>query len=141
MSSRLLAGGLFATVALATAAAPATAKIVVPDSIAGVQIGMTRAQVKQVLGTPSTTSGGGMGWAGRQLFATFGGGRLGGILTRSPRERTNKGIGVGSSRAEVKRAYPTAHYTQAMCQFTSDNGSQDLSFNFRGDKVISVSLG
>ena len=90
-----------------TSAAPA--KIVVQKSIAGVQLRMTRAKVIQLLGPPPRRR------SGTNIFGpwteflyprvrvTFQSGPLvTSLRTTSPRERTLRGVGPGSTEALVR---------------------------------------
>ena len=91
------------------AAAPVDARILVQRGIAGVELRMTKAQVRSNLGTPTRIR------SGRNEFGRYvefvyprvtvsfqGGARATGLRTRSRLERTGRGIGVGSTEAEVK---------------------------------------
>jgi hypothetical protein len=112
----------------AICAGPAGATVVVGRGIAGVRLGDTTRQTRHALGRPRcvSCSGGKHVWAFRKpLFGNVGfstGGRVYGISTKSPSQRTRSGIHpasskrdaagrptrAGSSAARVKRAYSRA---------------------------------
>ncbi len=103
---------------LALALAPvAQANIVIGQSIAGVKLGDSEAQVTAVLGPPASKESAGPAYPGVVniyyptsvgLHFTMTNGRVSGALIFSKKQKTNKGIGMGSSRAQLKRAYPQA---------------------------------
>ena len=95
----------------------AGAKIVVGQSIAGITLGESQAQVKAQLGPPTLEQPpdyrGNVEWnydkpplLGAMSFAANG--ELIGMWTSSRHQKTNKGIGPGSSLAQVRRAYSKA---------------------------------
>jgi hypothetical protein len=103
-------------VAALAAAAPLDAKILVQRGIAGVQLRMTKAQVRSSLGTPTSIR------SGRNEFGRYvqfvyprvtvsfqGASRATGLRTRSRLERTARGVGVGSTEAEVKAKVAGVH--------------------------------
>lgn len=91
-------------------AASASAKIVIGQSIGGVKLGDTKAQVKQALGAPlsSSSSTDLLYPPGVGLRVTLKGGRVEGMLSTSKKQKTDKGITIGSSRSALKAAYPKA---------------------------------
>jgi len=91
------------------AAAPADAAIVIQHGIAGLELQMTKAQVRAKLGTPAKVR------TGKNEFGTYtefvyarvtvlfqSGSRATAFRTFSRAERTPRGVGVGSSEAQVK---------------------------------------
>jgi hypothetical protein len=95
----------------------ALASIVIGQSIAGVKLGDSEAQVTAVLGAPERKESAGSAYPGvvNLYYPTSVGlhfsvtnGRVFGVLDFSKKQKTNKGIGMGSSRAQMKRAYPQA---------------------------------
>src|SRR5215208_3536487 len=101
-----LAIGAAAALALA---AQAQAKIVVQRGIAGVNLQMTKAQVRATLGRPMRARTG-MNDFGtfremvyRRVTVTFQSGpQVTAVRTTSPLELTAGGVGVGSTKAQVK---------------------------------------
>jgi len=102
-------------VVLGAALAPAaSAKIVVGQGIAGVKLGDTQARVRHLLGKPDdvqapdrqghSTWGYQRGLMGRVSFDKKR--HVDGIWTGSKKQKTSKGITVGSSLARLKAAYP-----------------------------------
>jgi len=87
------------------AAAPASAIIRPQKGMSGVTLGMTKAQVRAKLGPPIGSGGGrlyfALAWVGFRL------GRAVEITTTRSSEHTGPGLGVGSSEAAVRRAYPS----------------------------------
>jgi hypothetical protein len=83
-------------------------RLVPQRGIAGLRLGMTQAQVKATVGLPRRVQRG-RNEIGRYTtyeyrtykVTFFGGSRVTSFETRSPRERTARGIGVGSTRAQV----------------------------------------
>jgi hypothetical protein len=100
-------------------AAPATAgaAIVVGQSIDRVRLGATEAQVLSVLGAPGYKMGEGAStsWGypttleGRVGFAASH--DVSGMWTGSKRQKTDKGIGPGSSLAKTRKVYPKVKCT------------------------------
>ena len=129
------------------------ARIVVPRSIAGVELGMTKAQVRARLGKPrriemSPPEPG----AYTEFFypaatVTFEDGRtVTGVRTTSPRERTATGIGVGSTLAAV-----VAKIRGTECLLDQNGrpfcvagerraGGRIIIFHFRRGRVAAVEL-
>lgn len=111
-------GALLATlaaVAIPVIAAPAAqAKIVVGKSIDGISFGYTEGMVEHALGAPTykTPEGENSSWGypktleGRIGFDHIG--QVTGMWTGSKHQKTNKGIGPGSSLARTRKAYPHA---------------------------------
>jgi hypothetical protein len=110
---RLLAALAGATAAL-VAAAPVSARIVPQESIGGIHIGMDVSQVRKARGTPDAVIFTRQPIVGKTriykyalTYATFEctcpSARVFSIRTRSRRERTADGVGVGTSRAVVAR--------------------------------------
>jgi hypothetical protein len=101
---------------LALSAAPAEAKIVVQRSMKGIGLGMTVREVRDRLGAPDRISfrhdeiqGRVRVYAYGLTRASFSPGdqaRVNTISTTSRHERTSRGIGVGSARAQVAAKVP-----------------------------------
>lgn len=96
-------------------AGPAAAEIVPQQSIAKIELGMTRPEVRAVRGDPRVVDHG-MNEFGKytifrywRLRVTFqGNAGATAVFTTRPRQRTSKDIGVGSTVTEIKTAYPNA---------------------------------
>lgn len=89
-------------------AADASARIVIGQGIAGIKLGQSGTQVRKILGKPSYVQPPGWGY-GNPLGGWIGFDskqRVNDIWTTSKYQRTNKGIGPGSSIGAVRRAYP-----------------------------------
>ena len=104
---RALAVAALGALALATGAGGA---IVPQRSIAGVALGHTRAHVRATLGKPLSVRHGRNEFGAytvfryRQVTVTFqGNAGATGLTTASRAQRTRKGVGVGSTEAQVKR--------------------------------------
>jgi hypothetical protein len=108
-----------AAVAAATLLVPAVADaaIVPQEGIAGVKIGMTQSEVREVLGAPKTNkrivneiAGDLRQWTYGKTTVTFDStekdAEVMTIVTRSAAERTAQGVGVGSTRATVRKKVP-----------------------------------
>lgn len=100
-------------VAALLVAAPAGAAIVPQKGIAGVELRMTKAQVRAKLGAPKRVE------KGRNDFGRFtrflyprvtvlfqSGAKVTAVRTMSPLERTAAGVGVGATEAKVKARVP-----------------------------------
>jgi len=95
--------------ALFASAAPAYALIRPQKGMAGVRLDMTQAQMRAVLGEPTSVRQGFNDFGGYTQFLyphattiTFQGNQhVTGISTRSRRERTARGVGVGSTENDV----------------------------------------
>ncbi|HEX6390583.1 MAG TPA: hypothetical protein VFZ89_14085 [Solirubrobacteraceae bacterium] len=116
---------LATAVALVALAPAAQAKIVVQESIAGVKVGMSAKQVREVLGAPRSVSYPKDEIQGSfkhydygltDVFITRGtSGVVFNITTRSRAQRTASGIGVGSTRKALQRAFPKAKCQNRYC--------------------------
>ena len=104
-----------ALLSLALTASSARAVIVVQRSIAGAKLQMTKAQVRAKLGRPmrvvvgSNEFGTFTEMVYRRVTVTFqGGNRVTNVRTTSRLEQTKSGVGVGSTKVQVKIAVPNA---------------------------------
>jgi hypothetical protein len=148
---------VISVVLLVVAAAPAGALIVVQRSIAGVKLGMTAKQVRGVLGKPDAVSYPKdpiQGTVKRyrygltEVFIARGNdGRVYAITTRSTRQRTSDGVGVGSSEAAVHAHVDGVHCegsgSTRICQVGKALPGHRVTTFFisKAGKVKRVSLG
>ncbi len=101
--------GLFLAALVLMTAVPAFGAVVINRGIAGVTMGMTPAQVRARLGTPlkvvpgKNFFGPTVEWRYRTVAITWMYESIVRIRTASPQERTSGGIGVGSTKAQVRR--------------------------------------
>ncbi|HEY1596370.1 MAG TPA: hypothetical protein VGF74_13315 [Thermoleophilaceae bacterium] len=101
---------LLAVAVMLLAAAPAGAVIRPQKGMAGVRLGMSQTQMRDVLGEPSMAKQGDNDFGPFTQFiyphsitVTFQGNRhVTGISTRGRTEKTERGVGVGSTEAAVK---------------------------------------
>lgn len=131
-----------AIVISAFAAAPAAALIVVQRSIAGVKLGMTAKQVRAVLGTPTAVSYPSDPILGSSKRYRYGltevfihrgkRGRVYAVTTRSRRQKTSGGVGVGSGEASVH-----AHVTGVHCETDSGLRTCEVGQLLPGHRVTS----
>lgn len=87
------------------AAHSAAATIRPQHGMSRVVLGMTKAQVRARLGAPIGTGGGRLYYA--RVWVGFRLGRVSEVATTRSTERTASGIGVDSTEAGVRRAYPS----------------------------------
>ncbi len=115
MRLRLLAPAALASLALVGSASPASAKIVVGEGMAGAKLGMSKDEVREILGKPTESRtrtddfGRTTRWyfTGPKIHVTFRdaaepGMQATAFMTRRGFERTSKGVGVGSSIRTVR---------------------------------------
>lgn len=131
----------------------ARAAIVVNDSIAGVGLGMSRSEVRGVLGTAASVSTGTNAfgfyrvWHYRRLHVTFQGGSIAtSIRTTRLSQRTASGVGMGSTEPQVH-----AGLTGESCQSfagvrhcrvgTLDPGGVVTDFALVGGVVVRIDMG
>jgi hypothetical protein len=134
-------------------AGTATAAIVVQKGIGGVTIGMTQAQVRAKLGTPTQTIHRSNDFGPytqlrfRGYTITFqGNSAVTNIETTLASERTARGIGVGSTKAQVRAMVAGVHCegpaATGHCSVGRfDPGARVTDFSFRAGRVSSVVVG
>lgn len=143
----LSAGALALGGGLATTA---DAAIVLQHGIGGVRLGQTLVRVTAEKGPPVSIH------KGRNEFGSFtelryrgltvsfqGGDRVTAVSTRSPAERTNRGIGVGSTTTQLLARHPTATCPDTFhCVVGREEpGRTVTSFGLRRGVVRSVVVG
>jgi hypothetical protein len=139
--------------ALTLAASSARAVIVVQRSIGGVKLQMTKAQVRAKLGRPmrvrvlTNEFGTVKQLSYKRATVTFqSGDRVTNVRTTSPLEKTASGVGVGSTKFQVKARVPNV-----TCKNESGfrhcfvgaflPGRTVTDFRLRNGRVSSVSIG
>jgi hypothetical protein len=143
------------------AAPAALANIVIGQSIAGVQLGASEAQMTAILGPPMSKESAGPLYPGVVniyyptsvgLHFSMTNGRVSGALIFSKKQKTNKGIGMGSSRAQLKRAYPKAKclegpygpkslYCAVLARFHGRKSFTSFLFQTATGGVVEIELG
>ena len=123
--------------------ATATATIRPQKGMSGLWLGMTKAQVTAKLGRPIGTGGGRYYYA--RVWVGFRLGRVVEITTTRSTERTPSGVGVDSSEAAVRRAYPSVTCGPSggfrRCRLGSGNpGTRATDFLLGRGKVLQVSV-
>jgi hypothetical protein len=150
LATALTAAGL---AGLAVPAA-ADALVQVDRGIAGARLDNTRAQVRAALGKPSSTERG-TNEFGRFLVFHFRGGitvtfqgrtRVTGVDTTGVGDRTATGVGVGSTRAQVRAGVKgvtceTIGSTRICHTGALEAGRRVTTFLFRSGKVTRVTVG
>lgn len=147
---------------LALALTPsAQANIVIGQSIAGVKLGDSEAQMTTVLGPPTRKESAGPAYPGVVnifypssvgLHFTMTNGRVFGMLLFSKKQRTSKGITIGSSRAQMKKAYPHAKcaegpygpkslYCAVLARFHGHKSFTSFLFQTATGGVVEIELG
>jgi hypothetical protein len=138
-------------------AAPAAAQIVPQKSIAGVKLKMSRAQVEEVLGEPDEVTRPDSEIFGRYTDLRFGLTHVAifeksdqgvfAVTTTSKRQRTSRGVGIGSTQRSLQAAHPTIRCENQFgfhhCHFgrlVSGRTVTDFVFSKRG-RVKRVSFG
>ena len=111
--------------------------------MSGVSLGMTKAQVQAKLGRPIGTGGGRYYYA--RVWVGFRLGRAVEITTTRSSERTGSGVGVDSSEAQVRRAYPSVTCGPSggfrRCRLGSGApGTRATDFLIGRGKVLQVSV-
>jgi hypothetical protein len=122
---------------------PAVAMIRPQHGMSGVGLGMTKAQVRARLGRPIGTGGGrfyyARAWVGFRL------GRVVEVTTTRSTERTASGVGVDSSQADVRRAFPSVTCGPfggfVRCRLgTGKPGTRATDFMLGHGRVLQVSV-
>jgi hypothetical protein len=148
-----LAGSLAVAAALALPAA-SPALVQVDKGIAGARLGSTFAQVHAALGTPTRVQSGSNDF-GRFRQETYGGGivvfyqgstTVTSVVTTGLGDRTAKGVGVGSSEADVRAKVPgvrcaTEFGIRACHTHTFTPGRRVTDFFLKRGKVSRVTVG
>ena len=124
-------------------AGSASATIRPQRGMSGVVLGMTKAQVQAKLGRPIGTGGGRYFYA--RVWVGFRLGRVVEVTTTRSTERTGSGVGVDSSEAQVRRAYPTVTCGPSggfrRCRLGSGKpGTRATDFLLGRGKVLQVSV-
>lgn len=134
----------------AGAVGTADAAILLQHGIGGVRLGQTEAKVRALKGAPVRVVDGVNEFGGyielryRGLTVGFQGGRrVTAVSTRSRVERTNRGIGVGSTTAELLAAHPRATCPDAFhCVVGREEPGRTVSaFTLRTGVVRRVIIG
>jgi hypothetical protein len=125
------------------AAAPTGAIIRPQRGMSGVTLGMTKAQVQAKLGRPIGSGSGRLYFA--RVWVGFRLGRVVEITTTRSSEHTGSGIGVDSSEAAVRRAYPSVTCAAAggfrRCRLGSgDPGTRATDFLLGHGRVLQISI-
>ena len=143
-------------IALVTAlalAGSAQAAIVPQQGIGGARLGMTQEEVKDALGAPRTVRrasneiGPYVTFTYPSVQVTFFGGlRATSIVTRSAKQRTARGVGVGSTEARVAAAVPgvtcvTESGYRHCYVGTWQPGKKVSDFTIRNGRVTRVTVG
>lgn len=98
---------VLSSVGIMVAASSALANIVIGQSIGGVKLGDSEAQVKAVLGPPTSNENNSLFYpTSVGLRISMNTGKVSGVLSFTKHQKTSKGITIGSSRTRLKRAYP-----------------------------------
>jgi hypothetical protein len=124
-------------------AGSASATIRPGKGMSGVVLGMTKAQVQAKLGRPIGTGGGRYFYA--RVWVGFRLGRVVEVTTTRSTERTGSGVGVDSSEAQVRRAFPSVVCGPSggfrRCRVGSGNpGTRATDFLLGRGKVLQVSV-
>jgi hypothetical protein len=153
--------GLLSSAAIMAVAPIAEANIVIGQSIAGVKLGDSEAQVTAALGPPANKENAGPAYPGVVniyyptsvgLHFSMTNGRVGDVLSFSKKQKTSKGITIGSSRAQMKRAYPQAKcaegpygpkslYCAVLARFHSRKSFTSFLFGTATGGIVEIELG
>lgn len=157
MKRLLLAAALTCAAAL-LAPSPAAAIIQLERGISGVRVGDTKSEVRQDLGQPRRIVNrmGELGpftefrYRGRITVTFFGGNAVTAVATAGPGDRTARGVGVGSTRRQVRNRVPGVRCQNvpgpgpafAFCDRGQRGaGGRFTAFHIRNGRVFRVTVG